>query len=1364
MDAFNRMCYASTFEARLVGANTTKRCKDLDCVIEMMGTSASATTIDFVDFLEKDLKLQYLKSNEFAYTHYNHTMRDALEAYSDGKRVPSEFMCEPLFVVGIEKKKLWLHLERRGWSAVEVTLRDRRDKPIVLEWVHDAMIMKRYNVHRPSLVVVQQGICMLVTVPGKDYLRQTAQLNLLPYVLGECKGHGCSSTRWDEIYLRKCDRLSIWLDQSALNVGSFITWTGLNELQAKIKDSVVVLGYVVELASYLEAETAGRWKWDVGTLNDPEDNALFGYGVLNCSDTMSVLFLGWTETYWGDFSGTLADALYHLGATEIIYAAKLATMTEAGDVYDKLFVPSKYILIDKGGRLVWNSTEQASLLLEEIAVLSDGIQSVHASIPTVLDETSATLSNALRDHSIGSLDDEIAYMAWAAERHAKRFVSIHFATDYINRMHEKKAATSANLIFIEARRKNIMLRKIGYAILQYFVSVCRKFLVCVLFSLQRSRAHRTARNMQTKPDLNSSFTPRNRAKPKPSTDSWFRTLQLKTQSKMCQAWTRLIGFFLAVWLAVWSSVWARKYWAFQVVKARLRDLYKSDRFWALNGTSFVELELQVQQLNDEERRSPDGKDMVGRRDILVGRRVSLEDMEPSKRMLIEGKAGAGKTVLLKHMAYDWAARGKKKLHDRFAIVIFVKLESDMKTLTDVVRGACCTVKSNFMIDAFVDWCEINAHCVLWLIDGWNEIVLRNGVIKDIRNGVHGTGVENMIACSRPGQVMKSLNMKLAVHGFSTQGVDAFIDKFFAMRETQNIQAVRAALQNTWLKDACRLPLMLQFICMVPPSRSTELKRMTDIYRLVVVEMLKRSAELLQVSEEEKEAEVVRMRAHLQSLAWTCFRDNTCLVLNDTMSMPDSWRSSLYSGLLTKETGGVDGSSMDRRYTWSHNTIQEYLAAEYLCNNDKPVLDVTQVILCWWCASLIFYKELRDILRRPWPKRNVFFGFVCALGGSAKACRKDWYPCTFDIRPLGGLKDVGPVTWIEEGGKDLEDFLRGFKGDDVKKKMVLGTAAQEGYWHKAVKEKFGRAMLETAAQEGCFGAVKFLLDWGVPAYFELEESSSTPLHRACESGNVDIVKQLCDKLKGDQGVKELDEAGNSPMDVACAQGHINIVEHFVGFYPEVLYEVDSLDERVNTPLLRACQSGHLTVAKFLLNKIPDLLLAKADRDDPLVQCLLDAACSSRDIPTVEWLIGLVGSAKLLLECPELNRHGKLERLSLNPADKETVQWVVGKISNDNNAIGAFANFCNDQTFTNAFHRGDGDILLCVFNFEFRHSSSERKLQLLAEANAFMCNANKDLVSKLKNHLSSIASDAFPAANPITTDDANGATITSEHSQI
>ena len=108
---------------------------------------------------------------------------------------------------------------------------------------------------------------------------------------------------------------------------------------------------------------------------------------------------------------------------------------------------------------------------------------------------------------------------------------------------------------------------------------------------------------------------------------------------------------------------------------------------------------------------------------------------------------------------------------------------------------------------------------------------------------------------------------------------------------------------------------------------------------------------------------------------------------------------------------------------------------------------------------------------------------------------------------------------------------------------------------------------------------------------VNERGTTPLHRACEIGNLKVVERLL-SLGAKVDVKDID--GYTPLHLASYCGYKKIVEKLL----EVGADVNSLDKSKTTPAYKACKKGKLDVLKKLLEAGADVNIPDENGYTPL----------------------------------------------------------------------------------------------------------------------------------------------------------------------
>jgi hypothetical protein len=155
-----------------------------------------------------------------------------------------------------------------------------------------------------------------------------------------------------------------------------------------------------------------------------------------------------------------------------------------------------------------------------------------------------------------------------------------------------------------------------------------------------------------------------------------------------------------------------------------------------------------------------------------------------RRVVVQGAAGAGKTTLLRWIAHEWAKGALWK--EQFDAVVFLKLRNVRKDdlMENVLlSGLGWNEMMRCAVREFLKW--TNEHRVLWLLDGWDEILVVEGsALWKIQKGeqLDEGQVEFMIAGSRPEAVKNILDVKkdsvLLVQGFTDAEIWRFVRRYF----------------------------------------------------------------------------------------------------------------------------------------------------------------------------------------------------------------------------------------------------------------------------------------------------------------------------------------------------------------------------------------------------------------------------------------------------------------------------------------------------------------------------------------------------------------------------------------------------------
>jgi hypothetical protein len=357
------------------------------------------------------------------------------------------------------------------------------------------------------------------------------------------------------------------------------------------------------------------------------------------------------------------------------------------------------------------------------------------------------------------------------------------------------------------------------------------------------------------------------------------------------------------------------------------------------GSGFVQ--LRIAKLDDATEKADQNQ-------LQVTAQVNVQyiwgpdflSFQPLKRQLIQGVTGVGKTTLLKRIAYQWA---KKVLwRDLFDVVVFLRLrdvpETKQETLEQLM-SCCRTDLSEESIKLFCQWCRKNSGRVLWLLDEWDEVDVRDGLLLERIRSNNESGVEFLLAASRNECTsgFSDIDRKLVVQGFSSNGVREFVQLFFDEWDPrksalnvalclkrnalvprdirklipghvnsldrsidQRADQLRRLLQSSpWLLEVCKNPSILAQVCSIVPKMSAAMRK-SDIYRILIGTKLEKF--------------VISQRRALGALAWKSFRRWTTKE-RLTMSMDeieDLGENFELSGLL-HTVGIVNGNGVEKSF-------------------------------------------------------------------------------------------------------------------------------------------------------------------------------------------------------------------------------------------------------------------------------------------------------------------------------------------------------------------------------------------------------------------------------------------------------------------
>jgi hypothetical protein len=311
--------------------------------------------------------------------------------------------------------------------------------------------------------------------------------------------------------------------------------------------------------------------------------------------------------------------------------------------------------------------------------------------------------------------------------------------------------------------------------------------------------------------------------------------------------------------------------------------------------------------------------------------ATLWNSNKRKIYVVQGKAGAGKTTLLKWLAYQWSIG--ELWSGVFEAVIHIELRdlSNFKSLEKMLLDGVFNNNSSKkgIISEFLEKCESGAR-VLWILDGWDEVKVK-GALNRIQEGREDR-VKFLLAGSRPEAGMKLYSHgTIEVQGFSESGIQEYIRNYFRSADAHISKLNHLLSEQENLRDACKLPLMLNLTCFILPQLGSSGKkiRMTDIYRRAILHLVSRAKKYsLSMDIDVDEEEISEI---LQNFAFRNLREQEVHVMTEIRSSKK--RDMLQSiGVL---------SFLSENLRWNHQSFMEFLSAEY-CSVKFPDVQISEI--------------------------------------------------------------------------------------------------------------------------------------------------------------------------------------------------------------------------------------------------------------------------------------------------------------------------------------------------------------------------------------------------------------------------------------
>lgn len=391
----------------------------------------------------------------------------------------------------------------------------------------------------------------------------------------------------------------------------------------------------------------------------------------------------------------------------------------------------------------------------------------------------------------------------------------------------------------------------------------------------------------------------------------------------------------------------------------------------------------------------------------------------SKRLLVLGRAGIGKSTLCQYMAYQWAnSNAEEKLwqkngKEKFKLVLWIPLRNLLNyslneqfpydaILKEIIPEDHVGEKvlTRGQIRAALK--QFNPEEILYILDGYDEVLGReNELIRRLLSQA------NIILTSRPHGVneylvsdkAKSMDKTFENIGFLDEDIEHYIDNFFEKDEENRkygepLKKFLKGHPNIW--GIAHIPINLLLICVAWKDNYDRINQkaiknvtLTDLYYGLIVYLGRRYLEKQGVPSL-KESTVQEILSHekclpvlavLSRLAFEQMDKESLLILHQKLAKArlQKWYPEytalrddvIHFGVLTSTTTETHKESVE--FYFVHLTFQEFLAAWHIAErlrvNDSAIKEYISRYkysrrheMVWWFVAGLLKKET-DVLER-----------------------------------------------------------------------------------------------------------------------------------------------------------------------------------------------------------------------------------------------------------------------------------------------------------------------------------------------------------------------------------------------------------------
>lgn len=218
--------------------------------------------------------------------------------------------------------------------------------------------------------------------------------------------------------------------------------------------------------------------------------------------------------------------------------------------------------------------------------------------------------------------------------------------------------------------------------------------------------------------------------------------------------------------------------------------------------------------------------------------------EKPRRILVQGKAGVGKSTFTSKVAYDWAS-GSKHL-ESFKTVILVEIKQMKGSVQETIYHQLFPRDFPISLEKLSKYFTSHQEETLLILDGYDEA--RASVLNELQDIARGKLLRNacVVLTSRLGkssQVDKFMDTRIEVTGFTTENVRDYIYKYFHDDRPKAESLISELEVHPLIEDVAKIPLTAMLICALweemPETLVNALSTMTSLFTELILLLVKR---------------------------------------------------------------------------------------------------------------------------------------------------------------------------------------------------------------------------------------------------------------------------------------------------------------------------------------------------------------------------------------------------------------------------------------------------------------------------------------------------------------------------------------------